>query len=301
MFLRKAFLFLLKLLPLPLSYRLDFAISDALFARSGIVSAHSLFGKNTFHCDTKDIVQKNFLLHGSNAVYPMLLASKLLAEGDIVLEVGANVGTETLSLSNLVGDSGSVMAIEPDPANLQKIEACVTFNAIKNVELVQRGVDSEAGSLSFVPGSYVNSGVGFFTSTSKEDRSINVLEVSTLDILAENLRPKLIFMDIEGFEIRALQGADRILKQSRPAIIFEFNSALISRAGSKVEDLADIFKQNDYLCFDIGAKLKAIPFPLHESFDTDFLALPKEDVGLISGLKRHQYWCRLLPRLFWTK
>src|SRR5258705_9695555 len=63
-----------------------------------------------------------------------------LREGDVALDVGANIGFFTLLMSKLVGKSGHVVAYEPGPNNLPALNRNVTLNGALNVSLSERPV-----------------------------------------------------------------------------------------------------------------------------------------------------------------
>lgn len=79
------------------------------------------------------------LVENSN---PNLL--RLLKEGDTVTDAGANTGIFTTIASFLVGDTGRVIAIEPDPENLMTLQMNIAINTLKNVKVIERALFSES-------------------------------------------------------------------------------------------------------------------------------------------------------------
>ncbi|MEM3192072.1 MAG: FkbM family methyltransferase [Candidatus Parvarchaeota archaeon] len=70
--------------------------------------------------------------------YPHLL--ELTRSGDTIIDAGANIGIFTTIASVLVGDPGSVIAIEPDPDNLAILKDNIRINNLKNVTLIERAL-----------------------------------------------------------------------------------------------------------------------------------------------------------------
>lgn len=295
---RQLFALFTRVLPPPLAYRLDFSMSERVYQKSNNMTGRSLYGSYSFDCDFTDIVQKNFFIHGSNAFYSMVLARQLVNENDIVFEIGANVGTETLSLSHMVGKVGKVIALEPSERNKEKLDQALDENSIENVITINAAVDIKPGKLSFKDGCEENSGIGYLEQEASQFSTDKLIDVVSLDSLKRYGSPKLIFMDIEGHEIRALQGAATILDESRPYIIFEFNTQLLARSGSSPNDLIAVLDKHGYQCFDIGEKLVPINRDFDANIDTDFIAVPNEYIGEVPRLRRRQYSARLIPRLF---
>ena len=70
---------------------------------------------------------------------------KLCGTNDVIVEVGANIGTHTLALSQIVGSNGRVYAFEPQRVVFQTLCANLALNSITNVECFQLTVSSEKG------------------------------------------------------------------------------------------------------------------------------------------------------------
>lgn len=142
-----------------------------------------------------------------------------------VLDVGANYGQHTAVLSKLVGDEGKVIAIEASEENVYYLKQTLEHNKCTNVTIIKQGVWSHKTELLFT---HCTDGGGwdFFTnqntSNNNERRVQKILDVSTLDIIIED-DIDFIKMDIEGSELFALKGAQKILKQQVP-ILIELNS-----------------------------------------------------------------------------
>ena len=78
-------------------------------------------------------IGKSLELYGEYCEHEVVLFSKLINEGDIVLEIGANIGSQTVSLSRMVGNKGMVYAFEPQPVLFQNLCANLSINSCHNV------------------------------------------------------------------------------------------------------------------------------------------------------------------------
>lgn len=65
--------------------------------------------------------------------------------GDKVIDAGANIGIFTVMSSVLVGDSGLVLAIEPDPENLSGLKKNIELNNLRNVIVINIALHNESG------------------------------------------------------------------------------------------------------------------------------------------------------------
>lgn len=151
------------------------------------------------------------------------LYERLLTPGDVFVDVGAHVGFHGLVAAAKVGPSGIVIAIEPQPANVAKI----LVNARQNGFDMVRTVVGAAGA---APGHV------WFHEQSPSDRALlsldldigknlkQVYRVPILrldDVLSDVRDPKVIKVDVEGFELEVLEGlGDRI--NATEHLILEF-------------------------------------------------------------------------------
>ena len=134
--------------------------------------------------------------------------------GDVVYDIGANVGFYSLLASVIVGETGHVYSFEPFPENLRELRRHLEMNHIKNCTVIDAAVSSTNGEANFDP---------------SDDRCIGRLAAAgrlrvrtvTLDELAlrKLIRPpNLMKIDIEGAELECLRGAAEVIHVSRPII-----------------------------------------------------------------------------------
>ena len=145
----------------------------------------------------------------------------LIKKGDIVLDIGANIGYYTLLFAQLVGNSGKVYSFEPDPRNYQLIEKNIEINNFTNVVLVKKGVSNKSEKATFY---LMKSGAH---NTLKKGHSGTIDEID-IDVISLDdyfkilpIIPDFIKMDIEGNELNALKGMKNILKSNKTKIMME--------------------------------------------------------------------------------
>jgi FkbM family methyltransferase len=164
--------------------------------------------------------QKEMILGTYEAGVQSVLA-RWVRPGQLVLDVGAHLGFFTLLASRLVGESGRVIALEPDPVMTEHLHANVARNGVANVTALQAAVGESVSTLSFAPGA--GAGVGHLD----PDGSL-VVEVTTLDALAERFgEPHLLKVDVEGGELNVLRGGRATLRRARPVLIVEVHGPQI--------------------------------------------------------------------------
>jgi len=132
-----------------------------------------------------------------------------IKRGDVVLDIGAYVGTFALKAAIAVGKRGMIVAVEPDVSNMKYCRLnCKRYNKVKYISKV---ISDKKGTVRL----YLSNGSACHSLVYPHSKSIEVESV-TIDGLVEELRlPKvnLIKMDIEGANLMALEGATKTLKR----------------------------------------------------------------------------------------
>ncbi|MFC1992422.1 FkbM family methyltransferase [Chloroflexota bacterium] len=165
------------------------------------------------------------------------LFKKVVKDGDIVVDLGANVGYFTLLASKLVGKEGRVYAFEPEPLNYSILIKNIELNGYKNIISVQKAVSGICGTVKlFID----EKATGCHTLSQYDDKKefIEVDSVTLDNFFKDRNHPvNVIKMDIQGAEIAALMGMDRIIEQNDNLKIFaEFNPSLIQGMGHSAEE-----------------------------------------------------------------
>jgi FkbM family methyltransferase len=151
---------------------------------------------------------------GINEVSKRRLFSRMVAAGNTVFDVGANVGSYTMQASRLCGPGGKVISFEPSPANFAYLTRHVELNHLTNVQLMPTALSDFDG-----PAGFEVSPDGV-TSHLTDNGSIEV-ECRKLDTLAERDGipvPDCLKIDVEGAEAGVLRGAIGLLRKHRPIV-----------------------------------------------------------------------------------
>ena len=150
------------------------------------------------------------LLHGHFLRYYSPVA------GDLVVELGAGVGTETVPLSRLVGPDGKVLAVEANPRASLVLLRTLALNGITNVEVAEVAVGDRDQMVDFVDEEMDESG---FMGASSDVPTISVSSVYLDPLVANFPRIDLLKVNIEGAELPALRAAPSALARTRNAVI----------------------------------------------------------------------------------
>jgi FkbM family methyltransferase len=145
-------------------------------------------------------------------------------KGDIIIDIGANIGYYTLLFARLAGNVGKVYAFEPDPRNYTLLEKNIRTNNHMNVKLEKMAVsDKKTKSKLYLK----DSGVGSSINNSNIDKvdEIDIDTISLDDYFKDNsINPDFIKIDIEGHELNALKGMKSFLQlNNKVQIMVEYN------------------------------------------------------------------------------
>lgn len=177
-------------------------------------------------------------------------ALALVRPGDVVWDVGANVGLFAFAAAGLSGAEGRVLAIEPDPwlSGLLNRSAAVNGKSGCVVEILQAAVGERVGEVMLniaARGRATNFVAGHVPSTQTGGvRAAVRVNGTTLDaLLAGRAAPTLLKIDVEGAEHAVLRGARQVLGAVRPRILCEVSQE--SR-----EEVTDILRGAGYILYD---------------------------------------------------
>jgi FkbM family methyltransferase len=169
-----------------------------------------------YACDLGDDIAREACFTGLYAPQESALVRRTLAEGDTFVDVGANWGYFTLLAAQRVGDSGRVVAMEPDPRMFALLAGNVSRNRLRNVLLSADAAAEGPGSATLAPfvdgtgnrgvSALVERGEGVTVETRALDELLDQMEIESVD---------LVKVDVEGAELRVLRGMEEGLRRGR--------------------------------------------------------------------------------------
>ncbi|KAB0644986.1 FkbM family methyltransferase [Burkholderia latens] len=140
-----------------------------------------------------------------------------------VLEVGANIGSQTVALAKAAKAVGAdVIAFEPQPFIFQNLCANLALNAVENVTAWPFACAQQPGTIGLERPNYRQPG-NFGGVSLRPGVTPSGIEVPCvrLDDIARGCNIRLMKIDVEGFELQVLQGAQEILTNHRPVLYVE--------------------------------------------------------------------------------
>jgi FkbM family methyltransferase len=206
---------------------------------------------------------------------------RVLRPGQVVVDVGANIGYFTSLMARRVGMHGRVLAIEPDPGNLALLRANVARNRHHNVEVCPCAVGAIAGTATLYQSRWNKGNHRLAPDTREGHRRTITVPIETLDRLVAQhgvSRIDVVKMDVEGYEPGVFAGMQSTLARDRPVILTEFWPCGIRESGFDpavfLEHLlragytATTTERPDATLTSVAAVLGTVPDDLPGSFAT---------------------------------
>jgi FkbM family methyltransferase len=149
---------------------------------------------------------------------------RYLRQGDAFIDGGANIGVYALLAASLVTSHGRVDAFEPAPKALARLRENVAINALTQVFVHPVALGASAGLVSFLRDCDT-------TNRIRTDADVEAVVVDVpcarLDEVVGGRRYAMGKLDLEGAELLALQGAERMLASANPPVwLLELNGSL---------------------------------------------------------------------------
>ena len=180
--------------------------------------------------------------YGEFSEAELFLIKQLCEEGDVIIDIGANIGTHTLAFSKIVGESGKVIAFEPQKIIFQTLCGNMAINSITNVDCFQLAVYSQSKSF-FIPEIQYNKINDFGSVDIKTEENGIKVRAIVLDDFLDVTQLKLMKIDAEGMEYEVLLGASQLIKNLRPFIYLE------NEKPEKSKRLIELLQSLDYRLF----------------------------------------------------
>lgn len=211
--------------------------------------------------DTRDQhVSRDIAANGIWEAYETRLVIERLKPGDCFVDVGANIGYYTAIAADRLGNSGDIIAFEPDPDNVELLQKNMRENGFDCVDIVAAGLsDSDRHAVLFRSATNFGDHQIYDNGDGRESCSIDLVNGSEY-LQGKVAAINLLKIDTQGAESQVIGGLLPILKQSgkQLSIIIEFWPYGLRKAGSSAYDLLDMlaelelpFKIIDHLGHDL--------------------------------------------------
>jgi FkbM family methyltransferase len=177
---------------------------------------------------------------------------KLLKPGDIIFDIGANIGYFSLYMSKKITDSGKIYAFEPVSTTFKRLQENIILNGYKNIIIEKYALfDKKERREIFL--SYAHDRNSLVADNPLQKKEI--VDCITLDeyIIKSNVsKISLLKIDTEGAELFVLKSGLNSIKKFKPNIYFEINNDKIKQFGYNQNDLISYLQNLNYFFYNIN-------------------------------------------------
>jgi FkbM family methyltransferase len=169
----------------------------------------------------------------------MLAIERFLFAGAVMFDVGANVGVLTLFGSRRVGPAGHIYSFEPSSRERATLDRNVALNSCDNVTVIASAASDRAGTATLRVAAGQHRGQNTLAPSfaypgvqMEREESVPLVALDDLWRAGMVRRPNVLKIDAEGSELKVLRGAQALLRDSMPVVIFEINDTLLKASGA---------------------------------------------------------------------
>lgn len=258
-------------------FRLHLGLFHYLFYKNRLPDKKGVFVRDGFKLllDTKNLIDARIIFTGSYEPQLRNVFRKLINKDDIILDIGANIGYHSLLFSEVCGPNGKVYSFEPVKKNYTQLIKNIELNQIKNINPLNFAlgnsdinlvIDTEKSGPNPGSISLLNvSKTGEEISCRDADKALQSMNIKKIDFIK---------IDVEGYEWFVLESLKNIIKETRPIIIFEWDSNYQANSNINASDFHDYFLSLDYELLLTENKLNLKVDDLNSIKSANILAKP---------------------------
>lgn len=209
------------------------------------VEVRAIFGALEAFPD--DLITNQIVAFGAHTRPELGFLLSVVDPGDDVFDLGAHIGSFAIPLAQRIAPAGRILAVEALPETFAVLERNLRRSALLPRATPLHALIAPAGSRYAAQIRDENTGASFFLPTLGDEHV--AVATTTLDALCHAcFVPRVVKIDLEGFEVFALSGAQGLLA-TRPIIYAEVAEVLLQRCGSAVDQLDAMLASHGYRYF----------------------------------------------------
>jgi FkbM family methyltransferase len=202
--------------------------------------------------DLADWVDQHIYATGEYEPDVVAVATAALRPGLTAVDIGANVGFFSLLFASLVGPSGKVIALEPQPRAYGRLVENLALNQRLKADVRRVAASDTVGQLYFYCGPAEHSGIASLRPLGGSPERITVPTATGDSLFRECEQIDLIKVDVEGAETLVLRGLSSAIDRCRPDLIIEVSNRYLQEMGSSGRELCGLLCHRGYKMFQIG-------------------------------------------------
>jgi len=233
--------------------------------------------------DTSEYIQGHLFVFDCFEPDTILLIEQITKKGDVILDVGANIGYLSLVFAHSTGSGGKVYSFEPEQNNYNKLLKNISLNSYNNIESHKIAFSNKETKIKLFKSKDNNLGShSLIYNPDVLDEEFEFVDTITCDkFITDNniMQVDIIKIDVEGAEYEVLQGMTNTLELFRPLIIMEINNPIQEKRNIPSEKLKRIVINKNYTAYNItpDGNIEFSPLDFKHNID-NILFLPNEKI-----------------------
>jgi FkbM family methyltransferase len=203
--------------------------------------------------DPYDYVSREILDTGTWEPESWEVLEQHIGTGATFVDIGAHIGYYSLKAAPLAGPTGHVIAIEPNPETIQKLQGNIQASGARTITVEPVACSDQEATLELFGAPRFNTGE---TSLSRANASQDSQAVTSYKVRARRLddilkdaavsRVDAIKIDVEGAEYLVLKGASETLDRYHPVILVEIVERQLQGMGTSSKQLIELLRSHGY-------------------------------------------------------
>jgi len=241
------------------------------------------------HLDSRNHIDWVTIFRGGFEPELTSLLQRWLGPGSVFVDVGANIGCHVLTAGSAVGETGIVLAFEPNPSVRDVLEGNIRLNGFDGRTRVHGCALGRSASRQVlrVPRADTPEGANMGLASLvalKSDFDAVEVAVEPFDSVFDATglsRCDVVKIDVQGYESEVLAGMTSVLSRFRPKVIFEWEAWAWAQAGADFPTVIQFFSGMGYAVFKLDPTGGEVPvvassaLPRHQ----DLIAVHREDLA----------------------
>ena len=201
----------------------------------------------TMELDLNSHIDQTIYYHGSYETWDTMFLETIIQPGWIMFDIGVNIGSHSLMASKHIGPLGRIYAFDISEEEIRKFQRNLDLNQISNVEPVLNAISDHPGKVRITETR--DAGETSLALSGQTGREVNATTLDEFTSTRKITRLDIIKIDIEGAEVKFLNGGATTLKQLQPILMMELNHSALERFGHEVSVPVNILKGLGYRLF----------------------------------------------------
>jgi len=215
-----------------------------------------ILGRYKFYVDTRDQgFGSNVLLDGFWEMWLTKAMARIVKPGMVAIDIGANFGYYSLLLADLVGPTGMVVAVEPNPHATPKLRATLALNGFADrTKVIEAAAGAAASGFARIYATLSEPKnaaiVGETFAADAGVGTVSAVPLWTAEAVERDFgRIDFIKIDAEGAEIDIITGLQPVLAKHRPSLVLEFNVARYPEPRAFLAEVCSFYPSLSYVNF----------------------------------------------------